>query len=62
MHPLYGLTYPVSMRGPRAEALKWKETDGPALSGPMKSDSFGIMISNHSVRALFWGTLFKNGS
>jgi two-component system, chemotaxis family, CheB/CheR fusion protein len=37
--------------------LKWKETGGPALSGPPKSEGFGTVISNHSVREQFGGSL-----
>ena len=37
--------------------LKWEESGGPALSGPPKSEGFGTVISNHSVREQFGGTL-----
>jgi PAS domain S-box-containing protein len=37
--------------------LKWQESGGPALSGPPKSEGFGTVISNHSVREQFAGTL-----
>jgi two-component system, chemotaxis family, CheB/CheR fusion protein len=37
--------------------LKWEENGGPAVSGPPKSEGFGTVISNHSVRAQFGGTL-----
>jgi PAS domain S-box-containing protein len=37
--------------------LKWEESGGPALSGPPKSEGFGTVISNHSVRELFGGSL-----
>jgi PAS domain S-box-containing protein len=38
--------------------LKWDESGGPALHGPPQSEGFGTVISNHSVRAQFGGTLF----
>jgi PAS domain S-box-containing protein len=37
--------------------LKWEESGGPALGGPPKSEGFGTVISNHSVREQFGGTL-----
>jgi two-component system CheB/CheR fusion protein len=37
--------------------LKWEESGGPAVSGPPKSEGFGTVISNHSVREQFGGTL-----
>jgi len=37
--------------------LKWEESGGPALRGPPKSEGFGTVISNHSVREQFGGTL-----
>ncbi len=37
--------------------LKWKESGGPALRGPPKSEGFGTVISNHSVRKQLGGTL-----
>ena len=37
--------------------LKWEESGGPALRGPPKSEGFGTVISNHSVREHFGGTL-----
>jgi PAS domain S-box-containing protein len=37
--------------------LKWEESGGPAVNGPPKSEGFGTVISNHSVRAQFGGTL-----
>ena len=37
--------------------LKWRESGGPALSGPPSSEGFGTVISNHSVREQFGGTL-----
>jgi PAS domain S-box-containing protein len=37
--------------------LKWEERDGPALNGPPKSEGFGTVISNHSVREQFEGSL-----
>jgi len=37
--------------------LKWEESGGPAISGPPKSEGFGTVISNHSVREQFGGTL-----
>jgi PAS domain S-box-containing protein len=38
--------------------LKWEESDGPAVRGPPESEGFGTVISNHSVREQFGGTLF----
>ena len=35
--------------------LKWEESGGPALRGPPKSEGFGTVISNHSVREQFGG-------
>ena len=37
--------------------LTWEESGGPALGGPPKSQGFGTVISNHSVREQFGGTL-----
>jgi PAS domain S-box-containing protein len=37
--------------------LKWKESGGPPISGPPRSEGFGTVISNHSVREQFGGTL-----
>jgi PAS domain S-box-containing protein len=37
--------------------LKWEERGGPPLSGPPKSEGFGTVISNHSVREQFGGTV-----
>jgi len=37
--------------------LKWEESGGPPLRGPPKSEGFGTVISNHSVREQFGGTL-----
>jgi PAS domain S-box-containing protein len=37
--------------------LKWEESGGPALRGPPKSEGFGTVISNHSVREQFGGIL-----
>jgi PAS domain S-box-containing protein len=37
--------------------MKWEESGGPILSGPPKSEGFGTIISNHSVRGQFGGTL-----
>jgi PAS domain S-box-containing protein len=37
--------------------LKWEESGGPALRGPPKSEGFGTVISNHSVREQFGGTI-----
>lgn len=37
--------------------LKWEESGGPALPGPPTSEGFGTVISNHSVREQFGGTL-----
>jgi hypothetical protein len=38
--------------------LRWDESGGPTLRGPPKSEGFGTVISNHSVREQFGGTLF----
>jgi PAS domain S-box-containing protein len=40
-----------------ALTLKWVESGGPALRGPPKSEGFGTVISNHSVREQFGGTI-----
>jgi PAS domain S-box-containing protein len=37
--------------------LTWEESGGPALSGPPKSEGFGTVITNHSIREQFGGTL-----
>jgi two-component system, chemotaxis family, CheB/CheR fusion protein len=37
--------------------LKWVESGGPALRGPPKSEGFGTVISNHSVREQLRGTI-----
>jgi two-component system CheB/CheR fusion protein len=37
--------------------LKWEESGGPPISGSPKSEGFGTVISNHSVREQFCGTL-----
>jgi PAS domain S-box-containing protein len=37
--------------------LTWEERGGPALNGPPKAEGFGTVISNHSVREQFGGTL-----
>lgn len=37
--------------------LKWEESGGPPLEAPPKSEGFGTVISNHSVREQFGGTL-----
>jgi PAS domain S-box-containing protein len=37
--------------------LKWQESGGPPVSGPPKSEGFGTVISNHSIREQFGGTL-----
>ena len=39
--------------------LKWEESGGPALSVPPKSEGFGTVISNHSVREQFGGSLSR---
>ena len=37
--------------------MKWEESGGPTLSGPPKSEGFGTVLSNHSVRGQFGGAL-----
>jgi PAS domain S-box-containing protein len=37
--------------------LKWEESGGPLINGPPKSEGFGTVISNHSVREQFGGKL-----
>jgi PAS domain S-box-containing protein len=37
--------------------LNWKESGGPALSGSPKAEGFGTVITDHSVRTQFGGTL-----
>jgi PAS domain S-box-containing protein len=37
--------------------MKWQECGGPPLSGPPKSEGFGTVLSNHSVRGQFGGTI-----
>jgi PAS domain S-box-containing protein len=37
--------------------LQWEESGGPPLGGPPKSEGFGTVISNHSIREQFGGTL-----
>jgi PAS domain S-box-containing protein len=37
--------------------LKWQERGGPEISGAPKGEGFGTVISNHSVRAQFGGTI-----
>ena len=39
--------------------LKWEESGGPVLRGPPKSEGFGTVISNHSIRDDFGGTLSR---
>jgi PAS domain S-box-containing protein len=38
--------------------MTWEERGGPPLSGPPKSEGFGTVLSNHSVRGQFGGTIF----
>ena len=42
--------------------VKWEEQGGPMLVGPPKSEGFGTVLSNHSVRGLFEGALSRNWS
>ena len=37
--------------------LKWEESGGPPIGGPPKSEGFGTVIANHSIREQFGGTL-----
>lgn len=37
--------------------LNWQESGGPALNGSPKTEGFGTVITNHSVRTQFGGTL-----
>jgi PAS domain S-box-containing protein len=37
--------------------LKWEERGGPEISGAPKGEGFGTVISNHSVRQQFGGTI-----
>jgi PAS domain S-box-containing protein len=39
--------------------LKWKESRGPALSGAPRSEGFGTVISDHSIRAQFGGAVSR---
>jgi two-component system CheB/CheR fusion protein len=43
-----------------ALAMKWEEEGGPMVTGPPKSEGFGTVLSNHSVRGLFEGVLSHN--
>ena len=43
-----------------ALVMRWEEQDGPRLTGPPKSEGFGTVLSNHSVRGLFEGALSRN--
>lgn len=40
--------------------MKWEEHGGPTLAGPPKSEGFGTVLSNHSVRGHFGGALSRN--
>jgi PAS domain S-box-containing protein len=37
--------------------LKWEESGGPAIREPPKTEGFGTVISNHSVREQFGGSI-----
>ena len=37
--------------------MTWEERGGPTLAGPPVTEGFGTVLSNHSVRGQFGGTL-----
>jgi two-component sensor histidine kinase len=37
--------------------MKWEESGGPPLAGPPRSEGFGTLLSNHSVRSQLGGAL-----
>jgi PAS domain S-box-containing protein len=40
--------------------MKWEEHGGPTLAGPPKSEGFGTVLSDHSVRGHFGGVISRN--
>jgi PAS domain S-box-containing protein len=46
-------------RSDKILVMKWEESGGPTLSGPPQSEGFGTVLSNHSVREHFGGTISR---
>ena len=56
---MHGQRIDIEMGRNNVLILRWEESGGPTLSGPPKSEGFGTVISNHSVREQLGGTLSR---